>query len=327
MRFLLELNAAPSTSSTTPQVINLDIIWNKIPSTVLQKCQEEKQLTPSDKTAITSVIVDYLLNGLKCTKRVDVKNIAEKVCQKFPKSFSNSINQNETWDDGTSSFFLKVYNAVLYGKKKNDISNQKRKRRESQNDKDSDDEAEEQRLREKNLRKKQDTYGCINYAPLLTEDETSEAQDASRRQLMELFSSNQNDNNINNLMMKTYPTLRATINDPNLDIGSIIENWPFIQIKEHFIAHSNHLMGKNLVDVWTGSLDKRVKITGQYLKSLKHEKEIQDQRDTLINEAKSACIVRKDRIPKYLVVLKLLVQYFKEDDNFLFKITQVRLQF
>ena len=293
----------------------------------MQKCIEEKILNSTEKRAVSAIVVDYLLNVLKTTKRRVASEIAKKICDKFPKWFADSINYHETWGCGHGTFFLSIYNSLLYQKAKIDSSKRAGKKRGLLSNADSDDEAESQRIREKDLREKQDIYGCINYAPLLTDDETQETQAALRIQLVQLYSTDKNDKNIGSLMQKTYPTLRAVINDPNVDLLTITQNWPFLQEVEHFVAHSNYLLGDDLTKKWTDSIENRMKITGQYLKSLKLNSESKSQVDRFVDEAKSACIIRKDRIPKHLVVFKLLMHYFKENENFLFKVKQVSLNF
>lgn len=317
---------APSTSGTYqshPQAMNLEInIWSKVSDAIKEKCVSGKSIFASEKRAVSKICADYMLNTLKTTIRSVARDIAKQVCDKYPNSFADSINYHESWGCGYESLFQQIYNGVLYRAKINESKHTPNKRSLALDD-DSDDDAQSQREQEIESKKKQDIYGCVNYAPLLPNDETPETQEALRLKLLELFNVDKSNKDIGDLMVKTYPTLRATINDANKDLNLISEMWPFFQMSEYFIAHCAHLLDKDVLQLWTDSIEKRIKITGQYLKSVKLKDEIKNKIIALVDESKSASIVTKNRIPRNLLVFRLLILHFQEDEECFFKIKHV----
>lgn len=81
------------------------------------------------------------------------------------------------------------------------------------------------------------------------------------------------------------------------------------------------MLGKDVCKVWADSINKKIKPLRQYLKFCKRGNI--DERTEIINNCKVAVKVRKDEVPKILVTFKLLINYFQESENLLFKIISV----
>ena len=250
-----------------------------------KKCVDEIAIDPSEKRAIIRIVVDYMINTLHTTKRNVAAKIAKAICDKYPKSLTDSLNYDESWGCGFQSLFVQIYNAVLYKSVKDKSPKSSGTKRSLQGNNDSDDEAQLQRGKELESKRKQDEYRCVNYAPLLTNDETPESQEEARVKLIELFSSGKNNSDVCSLMNKTYPTLRATIKDLSVDLQLIPENWPFLQMVEYFLDHSSHLLAIDITKIWTQSIEKRMKVTEQYFKSLKLKKQMKSKIDNLVTDA------------------------------------------
>ena len=317
--YFCNFTASNSSMECTTQAINLDEnVWSKLSSEIINICNDGKELNYSQRRVVIQKIVEYMIEVLKDTTRGRATEIAKMVCSTYPKTFVDLIGENETWGTGHDSLLLEIYNACLYRNSKN-----KRKRTFPSQEDDSDDEEQQAREKEIARTKTQDEYGCVEYAPILSPDETYETQENKRLLMLNAFSQNE-DLDISKLMMETYPTLRAILNDKQRDLEKIVMEWPFIQDKKHFLEHCSRLLGKNVLQEWRNTLSQRIDPTRQYLKISKIENEkrkgqedttngtANDKRIEILTEYKKASCMTKDKKPKQIVVFSLLVMYFQE---------------
>ncbi|KYQ53630.1 hypothetical protein ALC60_02137, partial [Trachymyrmex zeteki] len=187
---------------------------------------------------------------------------------------------------------------------------------------DSDDADNELKKKEALLLRRQDEYGCVKYAPKLPSTENSTTQETKRLRLIHLFNNihKRDSKEISRLMEETYSTQRAVINDKNRDLLKLSTEWSFLKDPDYFVQHSCILLRKDISKVWVDSI-KRIKPLRQYLQFCKRGNN--DEKTEIINDCKVAIKVRKDQISKILVIFKLLVSYFRESENLLFKIISV----
>lgn len=68
-----------------------------------------------------------------------------------------------------------------------------------------------------------------------------------------------NENEVEDLMNKTYPTQRYFINHMKSTIRTLKENWPFLMEEECFLRHCNKLLGMEIMEVFSDSF----KVTGK----------------------------------------------------------------
>lgn len=125
------------------------------------------------------------------------------------------------------------------------------------------------------------------------------------------------------LMDETYPTQRALINDSARNLPLISVNWPFLKERVCLLQHSSTLLGKDVVKTWWNCHDKKTKPLRQYLKTSKNLKRKEEKVNTIIAECQEYFQITKDQMPKILVVFSLLIEYFEEKENFLFKVIDV----
>ncbi|XP_039307544.1 uncharacterized protein LOC105207072 isoform X2 [Solenopsis invicta] len=306
-----EALSSSNRSSTKVKSINLeDGVWSKLSERIVAACVRGDKLCFSDRKAVIQKIVEYMIDTLKNTTRSKAHEIATILCNTYPKTFADTIGNDEMWGSGLETVRLEIYNACLYK-----INSKKRKSFSKATNYDSDDAEQEERQQQATSRR-QDEYGCVEYAPILL-DENAESEN-KRRTLLELFALHEINPQVLKLMEETYPTLRAVLNDKNRNLEIIAAEWPFLQETDCFFQYCSRLLGKNVVQVWTNSLSNKTKSIRQYFKHSQKKKA--NEINEIINDCKTAVQIRKDKIPKLLVIFRLLIFYFNEKENFLFKI-------
>lgn len=309
-----------ASSKTNHNQLQFDLknhVWSKVSNEILDKCKNGQQLGRRERLSLNQVIVDFM-QFMKTTAKVKSDEIATAIYNTYPDTFSDRIG-GTTFGKGCESLKQSIYNAVLYRKNRSE-----KKIRLV----DSDDEEIAERQRQTDLNHKGDQYGCIDYAPKLPEDEDDTLQEIKRCILIELFSNTESDRHeILKLMNETYPTQRASINGKNRNLECITSDWPFLKDAECLIAHSSRLLGKNVSEIWSNSIQQKGKTMRQWFKTpqvQKREKMDAEKINNFFNECKNACEVRKDQVPKSLIIFQLLSTYFKESEESLFKIIDVK---
>ncbi|KYQ49820.1 hypothetical protein ALC60_11102 [Trachymyrmex zeteki] len=289
-------------------------VWDKVSDTIVTTCQRGEKLLPAQRQTINRIVADYMINVLQRTSRGVAEKIARNICETYPETFKDTID-NQQWGSGIETLSMQIYNCVQY--MKHTKSHNKRALSP-----DSDDADEEERKKEAAILRRQDEYGCVEYAPRLPSTENSKSQEEKRLRLLELFATLERDTNeIGQLMTETYPTLRGVINEKSRNIEEILVQWPFLKESEFILQHSSILLGKNIQKVWSDSLSKKVKSIRQYIKFSK--KIPTNVKICIVNECKDVVQITKENTPKILVIFPLLLAYFTEKTNFLFKIISV----
>ncbi|XP_067209386.1 uncharacterized protein [Linepithema humile] len=320
------LPASPSTSTSSMSsnsskkqyVLNMkEGVWDKISDTIITTCQKGEKLLPAQRQAINRVVADYMINVLQQTSRGVSEEIAKNICETYPQTFKDTID-NQQWGSGVETLRMQIYNCVQYMKH----TKSRTKRALSP---DSDDTDQEERRKEAAILRRQDEYGCVEYAPRLPSTEDPKSQEEKRLRLIELFAVVERDTKeVGQLMTETYPTQRGVINEKLRNIEQILVDWPFLKEPEFILQHGSILLGKNIHNVWSDSLSKKVKPIRQYFKFSKNIPDRKMQAITcIINECKETAQVTKENMPKILVIFPLLLEYFGEKSNFLFKIISI----
>lgn len=234
----------PTTSANTAAagaVTHLNI-WDKFPIKLLKACQESKIPLPSDRRMMVNLIVDYLINDIKDTRRKMTEIIAKNIVEKYPNSFRNTIH-GDTIGAGYESLQVQIYNAMMYQK---EIAGKKHRAPE-------DDGSDEENV-ECAVSRKHDEYGCTEYQPLLTSFETKESQEEKRLKLCQLYESQQQEKQqCLDLMEETYPSQILAINSKR-KLDQVLAEWPLLGDSTFLVAHSSRLLGKPINEEWNNSL-------------------------------------------------------------------------
>ncbi|XP_039308356.1 uncharacterized protein LOC120358366 [Solenopsis invicta] len=262
-----EALSSSNRSSTKVKSINLeDGVWSKLSERIVAACVRGDKLCFSDRKAVIQKIVEYMIDTLKNTTRSKAHEIATILCNTYPKTFADTIGNDEMWGSGLETVRLEIYNACLYK-----INSKKRKSFSKATNYDSDDAEQEERQQQATSRR-QDEYGCVEYASILLY-ENAESEN-KRRTLLELFALHEINPQVLKLMEETYPTLRAVLNDKSRNLEIIAAEWPFLQETDCFFQHCSRLLGKNVVQVWTNSLSNKTKSIRQYFKHSQKKKQM-----------------------------------------------------
>ena len=260
-----------------------------------------------------------MIHNLQDTTRGTAKKIAEIICKTYPRTIANQIEGVE-WGDGIATLRTSILNCVNYKS-----GSKKRKTTVSIADEDEDEDEIEVRIREKENLRNQDEYGCTQYAPELPADENCSIQEEKRLKLIEMFKDlNYDCAEVLELMEKTYVTQRKSINDVTRDIRLVMNEWPFLTNVECLLQHGSKLLGKSVITTWNDSLENKMKSIRQYLKTCQFlKKNKSNELKKLVTECKEAIEIRKDNLPNNVIIFPLLVLYFKENEEMLYKIVDV----
>ncbi|XP_008210612.1 uncharacterized protein LOC100679989 isoform X2 [Nasonia vitripennis] len=311
--------AQPSTlnsTATSSKQLNLQSgVWNKVCPDLMDKILKGEMIEFTEKQQIVKKIAEYMVY-LKDTKRGTAQKIAEIICKTYPRTFADKIEGVE-WSDGIATLRTSILNCANYK-----TGTKKRKA-----NMDNDEDENEVRRREHDNPRNQDEYGCTQYAPDLPSDENIKSQEERRLKLIDLFERlDHGQPEVLELMDKTYAMQRKSINDVTREISLLMTEWPFLTDDKCLIQHADKLMGKCILTTWKNSLEKKVKPIRQYLKTchtLKINKS-QELKD-IIQDCKEATETRKDNYPKNAIIFPLLVLYFEENIELLYKIVDSAL--
>ncbi|KAL7288524.1 hypothetical protein TKK_0017268 [Trichogramma kaykai] len=218
-------------------------IWDKIPGDILNDLNAGRNLRDGDRNVVLCLVRDYMYYGIK-----DCLGTSK-----------------QTFGNGYEDTFDSLYNKVMYKK----WSDEKEKKG-TRNSNESSDSEEEQVIKKKQKITKFDVYGCEEYAPPLPEAETLDTQETTRLQLLDQYKL-ENTENVDEMMMKCYPTIRMKLNE-KLDLLDIEKDWLFLQTPEFFLQHCNRLLGKNVVNTWTTSLQKKCSGINDFMRQCKNDK-------------------------------------------------------
>lgn len=270
----------------------------------------------TEKQQVVKKIAEYMIY-LNDTKRGTAQRIAEIICKLYPRTFADKIEGVE-WSDGIDTLRTSIMNCVNYK-----IGSKKRKAPVATID--SDEDEDEVQRRERDNPRNQDEYGCTEYAPELPSDENFKIQEEKRLKLIELFENlDHGSPGVFELMDNTYAMQRKSINDVTREIDIVITEWPFLTDEKCLIQHADKLLGKSLQTIWNNSLENKVKPIRQYLKTCHAIKKNKSQElKEIIKECKEATEIRKDNFPDNAIIFPLLVLYFEENIEMLYKIIDV----
>lgn len=124
-------------------------------------------------------------------------------------------------------------------------------------------------------------------------------------------------------MEETYPTVRAQINEDGRNIVVITNRWPFLKTTEYLLQHASRLLGKDVIKVWNSAIETKTRPIVNFLRLRKNVKGKEEFLKKISNDCETAMENSNSQIPKTLVIFPLLIQYFEEKVNYLYKIGEV----
>ncbi|XP_039313422.1 uncharacterized protein LOC113005109 [Solenopsis invicta] len=110
-----EALSSSNRSSTKVKSVNLeDGVWSKLSEKIVAACLKGDKLCFLNRKAVLQKIVEYMIVTLKNTTRSKAHEIAIILCNIYPKTFADTIGNDEMWGSGLETVRLEIYNACLY---------------------------------------------------------------------------------------------------------------------------------------------------------------------------------------------------------------------
>lgn len=302
--YVEELKDGQSTDHQISSIAMLDIPWNIFPARFLDACKANKCPDPSDRREMIRIMAEAIDSKKLSPKRHEIRQIAEKLVQKYPGSLGDKCGTGKVYD----SIFLQLENRLM------NIKRSKKSLGNLFTDDNNQEEVIERNKSRKSMEK--DSYGCVSWQPNeFPPSETLETLKEKQRWLKNQHSitdHNKNSEKISEFMNLTYVLQRNMINkkDPPMSIEMIKEEWPFLFETKHLISHCIKLLGKNLESTITVSCEKYFK----KIMAIISRNIDWGNADTILN----GCVENKG-----MAIVENCLKYFKEDSAGIFKLYDV----
>jgi hypothetical protein len=215
------------------------IPWEIMPRTLMDCCSKEQRPTKADMRQLAKVIGDKIWTENKKPGRQNLREIAQKVINKYPRSFQDEVPGVGVLGDGLTSLTNRL---AFYVDNKNRQPGNSLKRKVV--------EATNKRIPSGKIAK--DSFGCVRWQPSqLPENESKETQEQHRIWLVNEYPKTApNLQKVASLMTITYASQRMTINEGNeagTHLSDILEKWPYLKKPEFLFEHFHELMGFDLM--------------------------------------------------------------------------------
>lgn len=307
--------------------------WHVIPKGVTEACDSGNEPKTYDRQTMVQNIANFMIEDLQSYSLGTAKNLASTIVSKWPNSFAVKTVSGLLISDGVKQLQYSIYDRVNYLKPKH--LKCKRKSGCEANFEEQTDDVLECTSR---IVDKYDEFGCLSFEPMLPPEESVMVQEEKRTTLTKDYGNTSlTKNQVSTLMKETYPSQRAFINHrpATRSVENVLVEWPYLQEMEYFFAHSSTLLGKDVVAEWTSSLAAKGPKILSFLKKWVENKRPSNDRtknsirlnrmiDT-IEESTAAAINLKCETPKLIAVIPLLMDFFGDDHNLLFRVTEVHL--
>ena len=110
-----------------------------------------------------------------------------------------------------------------------------------------------------------DSYGCVNWGPILQEDEV-ELMENTRKELVNMYGQSEDWCEIKAKMESSYGLLRKHIND-GASLQQLLIDWPYLTRTDILLKHCELLLGLNIIETVEMAYTKKAPIMLRYLKS------------------------------------------------------------
>ncbi|KAJ8674063.1 hypothetical protein QAD02_005325 [Eretmocerus hayati] len=212
-----------TSTHSTCRSVDVDLILSKVSAYIVEHLSEGTNLTRDRKSEVARDMRDYTMFDLRDTRYGVARKLSSEMCERFPTSFSKQL-ENNVWNDGVDSLTKSVYNGIMY---KNHVQRNNVHPRQV----DSDEEEINQRRAQREQNRRNDSYGCAEYAPDLPDGETPESQESKRSELLKLLTAAdpRNAQQKERLVLETYSTQRTVLNALDTDLQTVFVNWPFLK--------------------------------------------------------------------------------------------------
>ncbi|CAL4063299.1 unnamed protein product, partial [Meganyctiphanes norvegica] len=303
---------------------NFQIPWEKMPATLMKALHEEKRPNPPDRRQFVRIVVDEMRQHCLNPPKKECEIIVKAIVQAHSKCFADFSDESEFIGCGYHSL-LKQFKARVENLNRNASFGRLRAKKTPRLDYSENQESGQPQTRKS--RSPVDTYGCVNWQPIiLPEGETEETLEAKRVYMTELYSreglNGADKSLIDDLMKVTYYTQRCTINaEPAQPISEIITQWPFLSLYKYMDEHFNELTNIALHSHLNDTLVRKSPRILKYFHSLQNSKQAIQE---LINEITVASEdIKTTENVTFTGVILLLMAHFHEKTDSIFLLVDV----
>ena len=232
--------------------------------------------------------------------------------------------------DGAARLALQLYNHLNY--RKGDENKKKRGPRNLNNIVNEDPDGEEavDDVLPLPFNKGAADYACAEYEPPLSEEESCDSQEEKRLRLLNLADLSSEEASI--LVEQTYPSLRVALNRArplSSRLPLVLEQYPSLLTRRHFLSHANRLLGKSVLDTWNDNISKRCGQFNDFMsrywarEDSRRSTPVSRQMLSTIDSKIEACATMRNQMANSLAMFPLLMGYMKEDHDIAYQILPV----
>ncbi|XP_075725737.1 uncharacterized protein LOC119178669 isoform X7 [Rhipicephalus microplus] len=272
---------------------DFEIKWLDFPKELLIDCKEGRRPEPRMRRNLVKALGVAIATYDSAPGMTVVKQIAQMVVTKYPKSFSDMTSAGDMIGDGAASLARQL--AVF-------LENRRRPRRNEKRRVDSSKRVDEPQV--KKIRAPTNSCGCVAWQP---DCECWEILEEKRCLLLQSSLSHEE---IGKLMAETYPLQRKEFNEGKVRTENVRELWPHLLQETFFFGHLDTLVGFPFREVFIRELTlKGPKVVDHMMKLPKNAMR------TLLQKVTSAVNKDGEAVPRYYYILELLCFFFNEDYN------------
>jgi len=275
-----------------------DVKWDRVPQRIKHYLDKGERLPSNLRKELVRIIIDDIHVPNKPYPRTQqLRLIASKVVAKYPKSLKDTIGSGTEAQGKVGSGFDSLLNQLVWRVDNLSRPNQSSLKRS----------VEQGKPHPKKICV--DSYGCVRWQSELPPGETEETQKDKKKKLMDMFNrdESQNEDGVSRDMLLLYATIRKDINTGS-NLGSVIEEWPYLFKVPYMLEHFEHLMDFDIV--------KRMEtnIGGRVPKLIKYFQANNRKVEQTLKDVKDAVDKKEDETPYIMGILLLLSDYFGEKD-------------
>ena len=269
---------------------NVNISWNKMPKKLMDALKKRSIPKPSLRREMVRIVVEDIFESTSTPNRKICREVARKIAETHPESFVDKLN-GQVLSNGYESLTNQLTNRC------ENVRRNSMKRSKSLPESDNDSPSKNFPCKIKIV----DSYGCVNWNPILEEDIELLAKKKNI-----LKQTDMNDLHSLKLQIKeTYSLQRFEINQGS-KISDLLEDWPILFSDIGIHLHFQLLTSINLEEKLASSLQARSLDYWNFFKMSQNKK-----LKTLIRtiEAKKEDI----KFNEVIALLQAVATYFDED--------------
>ncbi|CAM1312336.1 Uncharacterised protein g5950 [Pycnogonum litorale] len=288
--------------------INFQVPWNKFGTEIKRCLQNNKRPHPRARREMVRKLVDEIRTLCLNPTRQQLSHVASEIVKKYPDSFIDKMDAGEVIGSGYTSILNQLKARV---ENLNRVNNENTLRTVVG--------GEEQCEVSCNRKRKADSYGCVNWQPQLSDDNSKENMLQLKNKLKEMYLNgpkNCDHVRVDKMMSDSYALQRLHINSQlAASIELLQTEWPFLFHERWLLLHFDNLIGVSLREKLL-STNKANKII-DFMKCVCVAKDVRQQMDCILCE-----FSQYEPTEDLAVVFMLLLRYFQEEHDCIMKLVE-----